>query len=175
MAAAFAAAHPELLVRTWRDLSPQLQLAADFSGVFGIGFLAIILIALGFGIVNTMLMVVMERTREIGMLMALGMARTRVFWMLLYETAFLSMVGGVAGLVLSFVVVGYFGRVGVNMQSWAKGFSAIGYDSMVYPESTMAFYFLVAAMVLVTAFVASIYPASRALKLLPAEAIRADT
>jgi len=175
VAAMVAAAHPELLVRTWRDLSPQLQLTADFTGVFGIGFLAIILTALGFGIVNTMLMVVMERTREIGMLMALGMARARVFWMLLYETAFLSMVGGAAGLALSIIVVGYFQRVGVNMQAWAQGFKAIGYDPMIYPESDTAFYFQVAAMVLVTAFLASIYPARRALKLLPAEAIRADT
>jgi ABC-type lipoprotein release transport system permease subunit len=175
VAALVAAARPELLVRTWRDLSPQLQLTADFTGVFGFGFLAIILTALGFGIVNTMLMVVMERTREIGMLMALGMARMRIFWMLLCETAFLSMVGGAVGLILSVVVVGYFQRVGVNMQAWAQGFKAIGYDPMIYPESSTGFYFVVAAMVLVTAFVAALYPARRALKLLPAEAIRADT
>jgi ABC-type lipoprotein release transport system permease subunit len=175
VAARVVAAHPELLIRTWRDLSPQLQLAADFGSIFGLVFLAIILTALGFGIVNTMLMVVMERTREIGMLMALGMARARVFWMLLYETAFLSMVGGVAGLALSFVLLGYLGRTGINMQAWAEGFSAIGYDSMIYPETTVAFYFQVAGMVLVTAFLASIYPARRALKLLPAEAIRSDT
>ncbi|NKB86721.1 MAG: FtsX-like permease family protein [Acidobacteria bacterium] len=175
VAAAFAAAHPELLVRTWRDLAPQLQLAADFGGVFGFGFLAIILTALGFGIVNTMLMVVMERTREIGMLMALGMARARVFWMLLYETAFLSMVGGVGGLVLSVALLGWLGRVGVNMQAWAEGLAAFGYDSMIYPEASTSFYLQVAGMVLVTAFLASIYPARRALKLLPAEAIRADT
>lgn len=175
VAAAVAAAHPELLVRTWRDLSPLLQLTADFTGAFGYGFLAIILTALGFGIVNTMLMVVMERTREIGMLMALGMARMRVFWMLLYETAFLSMVGGVAGIILSVAVVGYTQRVGLNLQAWSDGFRAIGYDPVVYPESSMAFYFKVAAMVLVTAFIAAIYPARRALKLLPAEAIRADT
>ena len=175
LAAAVAAAHPELVVRTWRNLSPLLQLSADFTGVFGYAFLAIILTALGFGIVNTMLMVVMERTRELGMLMALGMARARVFWMLLYETAFLSMIGGLAGIALSVIVVGYLQRVGLNMQAWADGFKAIGYDPMIYPESSPGFYFEVAGMVLVTAFIASIYPARRALKLLPAEAIRADT
>jgi ABC-type lipoprotein release transport system permease subunit len=175
VAAIVVAQHPELLIRTWRDLSPQLQLAADFGAIFGLAFLAIILTALGFGIVNTMLMVVMERTREIGMLMALGMSRARVFWMLLYETTFLSIVGGIAGLTLSFALVGYLGRVGVNMQAWAEGFSAIGYDSMIYPETTPTFYFQVAAMVLLTAFLASLYPARRALKLLPAAAIRADT
>ena len=45
----------------------------------------------------------------------------------------------------------------------------------MYPEASTAFYLQVAVMVLITAFVASIYPARRALKLLPAEAIRADT
>lgn len=175
VAAQLAAAHPDLLVRTWRDLAPQLQLAADFGGIFGIGFLAIILTALGFGIVNTMLMVVMERTREIGMLMALGMARVRVFWMLLYETAFLSMVGGAAGLFLSIALLAWLSRVGVSMQAWAEGLAQFGYDPVIYPEASATFYLQVAGMVLITAFVASIYPARRALKLLPAEAIRADT
>ena len=101
--------------------------------------------------------------------------RSRVFWMLLYETSFLSMVGGVAGLILSFALLGWLGRVGVNMQAWADGFAAIGYDPMIYPEATPTFYVQVAGMVLLTAILASIYPARRALKLLPAEAIRSDT
>jgi ABC-type lipoprotein release transport system permease subunit len=175
VAAQLAAAHPELLVRSWRELAPALQLAADFGGIFGIGFLAIILTALGFGIINTMLMVVMERTREIGMLMALGMARGGVFWMLLYETAFLSMVGGISGLILSVALLAWLSRVGVSMQAWAEGLAAFGYEAVVYPEVSTVFYFQVAGMVLLTAFLASIYPARRALKLLPAEAIRADT
>jgi ABC-type lipoprotein release transport system permease subunit len=175
LAEQLSAAHPELLVRTWREIAPQLELIADVTGVFGFGFLVIILTALGFGIINTMLMVVMERTREIGMLMALGMARSRIFWMLLYETAFLSMVGGLAGLGLSMGVVGYTARNGVDMRAWAKGFNAIGYDAMVYPEAPTVFYFQIAAMVLATAFLAALYPARRALKLLPAVAIRTDT
>ena len=63
-------------------------------------FLIIILLALGFGIVNTMLMAVLERVKELGMLMAIGMNRKRVFRMIMLETVFLGLTGAMVGTML---------------------------------------------------------------------------
>ena len=63
--------------------------------------MVIILAALAFGIVNTMLMAVLERTKELGMLMAIGMNRRKIFSMIMLESIFLSIVGGFAGMVIS--------------------------------------------------------------------------
>ena len=75
----------------------------------------IILIALLFGIVNTMMMAVLERIKELGMLMAIGMSRMRVFWMIVLETVLLSLTGAVLGIVLGMLTIRYFGRVGIDL------------------------------------------------------------
>ena len=77
------------------------KVAFSLASVFGLRmmglFMIIILGALGFGIVNTMLMVVLERTKELGMLMAIGMNKRKVFFMIMLETLFLALVGAVFG------------------------------------------------------------------------------
>jgi putative ABC transport system permease protein len=64
-------------------------------------FLAVILFALLFGITNTMLMSVLERVREFGVLMAVGMKRRKVFTMIILETIVLSFIGGIVGMVIA--------------------------------------------------------------------------
>jgi putative ABC transport system permease protein len=84
-----------LEVRTWLQLSPEMSYLSEAMDVLMYLFIIIILFALLFGIVNTMLMVVLERIKEIGMLMAVGMSKLRIFLMILLETVFLSLTGGV--------------------------------------------------------------------------------
>ena len=135
-------------------------------------FMAIILGALGFGIVNTMLMVVLERTKELGMLMAVGMTRRRVFLMIMYETIFLAVVGALLGELLSLLAISYFTRVGIDLSSVAAGMESVGYAAVTYPMLEAYRYLQITALVVFTAILASIYPAWKALRLHPAEALR---
>jgi ABC-type antimicrobial peptide transport system permease subunit len=130
----------------------------------------IILVALLFVVLNTMLMAVLERTREIGMLMAIGMDKARVFRMIMYETIFMSMVGVPIGLFISWLSVTVFGQTGIDLS--AAEYENLGYASIIYPRMDFQSYVVVAIMVLVMAFVASLYPAIKALRLKPVEAIR---
>ncbi len=84
-------------------------------------FVGIILFALLFGITNTMLMSVMERVREFGVLMAVGMKRSRVFFMIIMETISLSFIGGIIGLILALILIQYFGSVGINLSAFTEG------------------------------------------------------
>lgn len=161
----------KIIIQSWDELDPTLKVIDEYTVFFSYIFMGIILFALAFGIINTMMMAVMERTREIGMLMANGMQRGNIFKMILYETLFLSITGGVAGIVVSAALVAWFGHTGIDLSIFGKGINSIGYNSVVYLYAPLELYPIVAMMVIVTAMIASIYPARKALKMNPVEAL----
>lgn len=166
--------YPNLSVMSWKDIQPDLGMITEWMDIMLYVIMVIILLALGFGIVNTMLMVVMERVKELGMLMAIGMNRIRVFSMIMLETIFLSITGGVIGMIIAALLVKYFGDQGINLKSFSQGFEAIGYNPVLYPEIGLQFYVTITGLIILTAIVASVYPALKALKLKPAEALRIE-
>ena len=159
-------------IETWKEISPELGYADEVMGLFLYLFLTIIMAALAFGIVNTMLMAVLERKRELGMLMAVGMNKKRVFTMILSETIFLAAVGGPIGIALAYGSVEYFGNRGIDLSLWGEGLKNFGIDTMVYTELSPEFYPNIGIMVVVTAILSAIYPARKALQLNPNDAIR---
>ena len=170
--AGLANGRTDLLVENWKDISPDLKLVDETFAVTVYIFMGIILLALLFGIVNTMLMAVMERTRELGMLMAVGMNKIKVFSMIMLETIFLSTVGGPIGLLAGFGLVKLFGKIGIDLSSMAEASSQLGIGSMVYTDLQTHYYWQIALMVVFTALIAAIYPAYKALQLKPVDAIR---
>lgn len=164
--------HKDLVIRPWTEVVPSLNAMIEMMDYFSYIFLVIILIALAFGIVNTMLMVVMERIKELGMLKAVGMNNGRLFRMIMLETIFLSIIGGLIGLFFSFLMIQYYGHYGFSLASFQEGYNSLGFSSMVYLQAETQFYIYTTVLVIITAIFASIYPARKALKLNPAEAIR---
>ncbi|MCF8228985.1 MAG: ABC transporter permease [Bacteroidales bacterium] len=163
-----------LKVQTWMQIRPEFELFNSMTQQMLYLFLLLILFGLAFGIVNAMLMAVMERVKEIGMLMAVGMNKRRIFSMIMLETIFLSITGGIIGILGGFGLVEYFGESGIDLSVVAEGLQAVGYASTAYPSVDNSYYFIVSAMVILTAVIASIYPARKALKLKPAEAVREE-
>ena len=165
---------PGLDVKTWREIMPDVSLVESSFGLTMIIFMGVILLALLFGIINTMLMAVLERTKELGMLMAIGMNKFRVFMMILLETVMLSLVGGVCGIVLGWLLNLYFGVKGIDLGAWSTAYKSMGFDTLVYTKLSWSISFEIAIMVIMTGIIAAIYPAMKALKLKPAEAVRVD-
>ena len=166
-----AARFPTLNVETWMDLAPELKLAAESSDVTMAIFLGIILLALLFGITNTMLMSVLDRTREFGVLMAVGMKRRRIFAMVVLETMFLSITGSIVGAILGAGCVAWFGRTGISLAWVSDGLSQYGISSMLIPVVHPTLYPMLAIMVILAACSAAVYPALKAVRLNPAKAI----
>lgn len=164
---------PGLEVEDWRAVSPETALVMTSLDITSVIIIAIILLALAFGIINTMLMAVLERTREIGMLMAVGMTKTRLFGMVVLETLLLTLVGCPVGFTLAWAVNTWLSKTGIDVTAFAgnvmKGF---GYGAVIYPDLPGDKVWLILRIVFVTALVASVFPAWKALKLRPAEAIR---
>lgn len=162
----------KIVVQDWKEIEPSIDLMVQSMDFFAWFFITIILIALAFGIVNTMIMVVMERTRELGMLMAIGMNKRRVFSMILWETVFLSFVGALLGIIIAALSLAYFASAGLDLSLFGQGMNSLGFNTIIYPAVTFDFYVTVAILVFITAILASIFPARQALKLQPANAVR---
>jgi len=165
---------PEISALTWKELAPDAGLMADYMTMYYFIIMGFILFALAFGIVNTMLMAILERTKELGMLMAIGMNRKRVFNMIMLETIFLTMVGAVAGMGLGWLLIAVTGHTGINFSSVGEGFEAFGWAAIVYPAIDASFFFGVTLMVVITGILSSITPARKALKMNPVDALRSD-
>jgi len=165
---------PGLEVLSWKKIQPDLAMMTDMVLQFYLIFGIIILSALAFGIINTMLMVVLERTRELGMLTAIGMNKKKVFSMILLESVFLSLIGAVIGMIVSYILVMITGKTGINLGEAAEGFEALGYSAIIYPEIGAGFFVIVTILIIITGILSSIYPAMKALRLNPVEAIRAE-
>jgi ABC-type antimicrobial peptide transport system permease subunit len=161
-----------LTVETWKQLAPELEFTYEMLILELEIFLGIILAALLFGITNTMLMSVMDRIREFGVLMAVGMKRIRVFLLILIETFILSIFGGLIGMGLGAITVWYLSDKGIDLSIFAEGLNAWGMPAQMYPMLPLYFYFVLAVMIIVTAIIAAIYPSIKTVKLRPAEAIR---
>lgn len=170
-----AAEYSELDVMDWKTLLPDVGMLNDLMVISMIVIMVIILGALGFGIVNTMLMVVLERVKELGMLMAIGMNKRRLFAMIILESVLLCLTGAAAGMAVGAVVIGIFNRHGIDLTAYAqKGMEAWGYSAIMYPSLPWNFYLIVASLVIFTGVAASAYPAWKALKLNPADALRTE-
>jgi putative ABC transport system permease protein len=172
--AIFAACERDVNVMSWGDLSPEIQLTTYWMDLLLYIFVGIILLALGFGIINTMLMVVLERVKELGMLMAIGMNRRRVYRMVVVETVVLSLVGGIVGILLSSLVVAWMSLNGIDLSMLSDGLNAMGYSTKIYPSIGLDSYVKVVLMVVLTGILAALYPAYKAVKLNPAEAVRSE-
>jgi ABC-type lipoprotein release transport system permease subunit len=165
---------PGVEIMNWKEIQPDLAMMTDYTIQMYAIFMGIILAALAFGIVNTMLMVVLERTRELGMLTAIGMNSRKVFTMIMLESVFLSVIGGIAGMFVAWGTILLTAKKGINFAEYAEGMEAYGYSAHVYPEIGTAIFVMAAAMIIITGILASVYPAIKALQLNPVEAIRTE-
>lgn len=162
-----------ILYEGWKDISPELGIMIDSFDQYMIIFLVIILLALSFGIINTMLMAVLERVREIGMLMAIGMNRWKLFLMIAIESFALVVTAAPLGLLLAYSTVTYLGSTGLDLSAiYQEGYESYGFKTYIYPKLENVFYVRITVLVIVTAILASIYPALTAIRLDPIKAIR---
>ncbi len=165
---------PGLEVLNWKEIQTDLAMITDYvNQIYGI-FMVLILAALSFGIVNTMLMSVLERTRELGMLSAIGMNRRRIFSMIMLESIFLSVVGGFAGMAVSGIVIGITGHTGINLVKYSEGLEAFGYSAHLYPTIGGDFFIMLTVLIVLTGIISAIYPARKALQMNPVEALRGE-
>jgi ABC-type lipoprotein release transport system permease subunit len=165
--------YPAYQLESWKDISPETELMVNTTNQYSYIIMIIIMIALAFGIINTMLMAILERSREIGMMVALGTSRLKVFLLVMLETVFLSLAGTPVGILLSWLVTAYFNKNGLDLSGMGREMmSSFGFSTTIYPEFPTDKLGAVLLIVIATAFLSCLFPAVKALKLSPVEALR---
>jgi ABC-type lipoprotein release transport system permease subunit len=167
------ALYPALKVQDWHELDFMMAVSLEWTDLMCVIILGIFLFALAFGIVNTMLMAVLERTRELGMLGAIGMSKRKIFTVIMLETLFLTLVGSVAGIIIALALILPALQTGVDLTPLiGSDFEDYGMGSIVYPVINATMLIEIIVSVIVAGLLSAIYPARKSLKLKPLDAIR---
>jgi ABC-type antimicrobial peptide transport system permease subunit len=163
-----------LIVRDWRQIRPDVGRIIDLQEVSTAIMIFIILFVATLGVVNTMLMAVFERTRELGMLKAIGMSERRIIWLILTESLLLVLASSLVGILGGLLIDSYLVLKGLDLRNLTAGFSmgGLGIDPVVRGAITQKGLVVPIVLLGVTCLIASIYPALRAARLQPAVGMR---
>jgi putative ABC transport system permease protein len=161
---------PGLEVSPWQEFARSFYVAmqADKQGNWIMLFIVALIVAIG--VLNTVLMTVLERTREYGVLRALGTRQMQVFRLVIYEVTLMAIIGLIIGFVLSLILNHQLSIHGIAMPH------AFRYGGMefthYYSEVNARSLYIPAITVLLSAMMVSVFPAIRAAKIAPARALR---
>lgn len=169
--AALRAALPGYEVASWEELNPEMKQSLDVDELFMNIFGLVVLLIAGVGILNLLLMAVFERTREIGLLAAMGLKRREILVLFLLEGVLIGLLGALAGCVLGGLVVSAVGQIGIELSVAELGEMMALLGDRLYPELQVDLLVERALTVAVIAALASLYPAWRASRREPAEAL----
>jgi len=157
-------------VLPWRDIDVYLGSMLGVMDGFVLVWIVVVFLALSFGLVNTLVMAVFERVREIGLMLALGMRPSSILMQIVFESALLLLIGLVIGNALAIASILPL-KDGIDVSIVAEGMEMFGASSILYPELQMNDVVLADAVVLVLGFLASLSPAWRASRYEPVRAI----
>ena len=163
-------------VLSWHETSPLILEAQALDRAFAYIFLAIVVAIATSGIANAVLMSMMNRTREFGVMLALGTRRTTIAAMIVLETMILG-VGGIAlGTVVGLGLLEWLGTVGVDLSAQYEAMDEVvgqfALDTVVYPEINTDHLLLTIVLMIAASALSALYPTLRAIRLQPVEAIR---
>ena len=163
---------PSIEVLAWPQRLPYVRETLKMMDQYSWPYYAIFYIAMAFGIVNTMMMSIGERTHEIGVLRAVGMTRTRLMGMILLESLLIAVVAVAAGLALGAGLVTWFAVRGIDLSAFSEGLELVGMSHVIRPVLLVGDVAWACAGTFAISLLFSFLPAWRAARLVPVEALR---
>jgi ABC-type lipoprotein release transport system permease subunit len=165
--------HSDLVVLDWKALSPGLVEAIKMDLVSGFIFYIILIVVVAFSILNTFLMAIFERTREFGVMMAIGISPARLTRLLLLESAGLTVLGIGMGVIAGSLVTLYFQTHGILIPGVEELARQFGLPERMYPRLSLLSVAVGAGIVLLITSVTALYPALKIRRLDPVGALAA--
>ena len=162
-----------LVALDWEELMPGLKQAIQADMTSAWFMYAVLIVLVAFSVLNTQLMSVLERTREFGVIMALGIKPRRLALLVLLETFLMALVGLLIGMLLGAFVSGYFAQVGFAYPGMDELAAKFNMPPVIYPAFDALSIMLGPVVVFVFCLFAAIYPALKLYGLRPVDAMRA--
>lgn len=161
---------PHLDVQPWHVIEPLTKWIVDMYDASAVIWHVIVFLAMGFGIVNTLLMAVFERTREFGLYQALGLRPRFILAQVWLEAVLLLLVGLLIGNCISWLTVFSLGE-GIDVSSFARGMEMVGMQKIIPCVIEARDLFVANSVVVILGTLTGLYPAWRASRLVPADAL----
>jgi putative ABC transport system permease protein len=165
--------HKAMAVLDWMDLMPGLVQSIKMDLVSALIMYAILIVVVAFSILNTFLMAIFERTREFGVLMAMGTTPGRLMKFLLFESVTITLIGIILGIIFGSLVTGYFQVHGIVISGASEFLSQYGLPERMYPKLSILSISVGAGIVLIITVLTALYPALKVRRLRPVEAMTA--
>lgn len=160
-------------VLSWQELAPEIQQMVEMNDFFNWITAAIIFFVVTVGVMNTLLMAVFERTRELGVMMAVGTKPRQVVGTVMLESFLLGVAALLFGNGAGFLITRYYGEKGINFAQWSEGLASfLGSSTTIHPAIFPETVMQLTAGVFVVAMFSALWPAARAARLRPVDAIR---
>jgi ABC-type lipoprotein release transport system permease subunit len=163
---------PNYEVLNWKKMNEFLLAYEEMANSYMVFFYLIVLGITATVIINTLVMAVFERTREIGILSAIGMRGRRIMAMFLAESSLLAVGGIIIGLILGGLVIAYFTRYGIYIGDF--GITGVLFSDTIHTKLTLEDTVNLSILALVVTLLAGLYPAILAARMEPVQALRAE-
>lgn len=164
----------DLVLRTWQELMPDVVQAIALDRASARMFYTILTLVVLFSIVNTFIMTVFERTREFGMLLAIGMRPWRVIGMLQLEALWIALLGGLAAGLLAVPMLAWLSLVGIPMEGAEEMMGGFAFPSHLRGDISLRELGIIPFVFVAGCQVSALLPGLRLRKLDPVEALRAS-
>jgi ABC-type lipoprotein release transport system permease subunit len=149
----------------WQELDPMVKQWLEFSDAYGFIVLLVVIILVIIEILNTMLISLHDRQKELGVIVAIGTGRLQLFMMLLLEAVMLIFTGALLGYLAGSLLVYSLAENGINLTRFANAFEFFYMDPIIHPQLTQGSAIKILGATLVAALLAGIYPAWKATRL----------
>jgi len=160
-------------IMTWKEITPELNQAIQSDNVSGQFMLGILYMIVGFGILGTIVMMTAERKKEFGVMIAVGMKKTKLARIIFIETVLLGSVGIFFGFLFSLPVIFYFAKSPIPITGDAgKAYESFGFDPVIAFSTHPHFMISQVLVVLCIVIIAYIYPFNSILKTDPVKSMR---
>lgn len=161
------------MVMSWQELQPELVQMIDGDKAGGLFMKSLLYIIITFGILGTILMMVSERKRELGVMIAIGMQRARLGAILFFETFFIGVIGALAGILVSIPLTYWYYLNPIPLTGdAAKTMIEMGIEPFMYFSIQPDVYYIQALVVFIITMLISIYPIIKSFTLNLTSALR---
>ena len=160
-----------LEILSWKDMAPNLVSAIELFDSMMYIFFSIIFITVVFSVANTLIMAIMERFHEIGVMKSIGTRPSMIFFMVIFEALSLGIVGLALGISTALLAIFILSFSGIDLSFYMESMRVYGSGSVIYPVIKILDIVIAVIIITFTTLIASLYPAVKAARIKPLEAL----
>ncbi|HHH19351.1 MAG TPA: ABC transporter permease [Campylobacterales bacterium] len=166
--------YPDLDVLNFLELNPMMQQMEDVMVIFNAATFVIVMLVVFMGILGVMYVSILDRIREFGILLSIGMHYRYIRLQIILEALFMGLIGYLLGAILGAVILLYLKYYGIDLSYYADGLESFGMSTMMYAEIKLAYFTVTFVAIVLASLLSVLLPLRRISKMNPIEVIKAD-